>query len=339
MRYDLNILWVEDTEDYYRQNVEMLEMKAEDLGLKINFVYVQNAKEFLDRIKNLKLGFRLYDMLFVDYSLSHGVEGDTIIKELRNNELDADILFYSSQLEEEMRKKITGDLNAFQGVYIANREIFYESAVNLIQKNAKRLLSLKNIRGMLMDQTSENDYTITSYIMRRFKNLNDVQQQYICDMVKNSIVSHIGKSKHNQKELAKLEDNGITNINNILKMPNYLVPISLKYQIFGTMVDFLQEKAFPEHALEIYVSDIILKRNLLAHKKLEISGDQQYILGYDDIDQYQAAKSQNQNNQGDVTATGTKQISYVDWIALRKQVVNIGTCFDEIQKKLHAQDK
>ena len=176
MRYDLNILWVEDTEGFYRENSEILEMQAEDLGLNVKFDYIQIAQELFDRIEKSASGFRLYDMLFVDYSLSNGLGGDKIIKELRKNELDADILFYSSQLEIEMRSKIIEDLQSFQGVYIANRDDFLNRAYSLIQKNAKRLLSLKNIRGMLMDQTSENDYTIKSYIMRRFQDLTDEQK-------------------------------------------------------------------------------------------------------------------------------------------------------------------
>ena len=323
MRYDLNILWVEDTEGFYRENSEILEMQAEDLGLNVKFDYIQIAQELFDRIEKSASGFRLYDMLFVDYSLSNGLGGDKIIKELRKNELDADILFYSSQLEIEMRSKIIEDLQSFQGVYIANRDDFLNRAYSLIQKNAKRLLSLKNIRGMLMDQTSENDYTIKSYIMRRFQDLTDEQKQCICDMIKKSINGHLGKSEHAQKQLIQLEEKGITNIN----------------KVFRTMIEFLQEKAFPDHALEIYMSDIIVKRNLLAHKKLELSSDQQYILGYDNIDQYQEMQCQNQNIQSDDVPTVARQISYVDWIALRRQVVSIGTCFDEIQDKLHAQDK
>lgn len=134
MRYDLNILWVEDTEGFYRENSEILEMQAEDLGLNVKFDYIQIAQELFDRIEKSASGFRLYDMLFVDYSLSNGLGGDKIIKELRKNELDADILFYSSQLEIEMRSKIIEDLQSFQGVYIANRDDFLNRAYSLIQK-------------------------------------------------------------------------------------------------------------------------------------------------------------------------------------------------------------
>ena len=178
----------------------------------------------------------------------------------------------------EIKKPLHFSFKSFT-LYATNNSV-EDTAYSLIQKNAKRLLSLKNIRGMLMDQTSENDYTIASYIMRRFGDLSPEQQQSICCMVKVSICKHLGKSDYAQKQLAKLEKEGITNINKVLKLADYLVPLALKYQIFGKMVEFLQEKPFPDDSLEIYMSDIIGKRNLLAHKKLEISGDQQNIIGF-----------------------------------------------------------
>ncbi|MBR1495717.1 MAG: hypothetical protein IJ601_11820 [Acidaminococcaceae bacterium] len=334
MRCDLNIIWVEDTESFFKENSEILRMQAEELGLNIAIEYIQDAQNLFEKIEKSASGFRLYDMLFVDYSLSNGYEGDTVIKELRKKELDADILFYSSQMESEMRSKITADLKSFQGVYIANREDFLDRAFSLIHKNAKRLLSLKNIRGMLMDQTSENDYTIISYIMRRFGDLSDVQKQCICDMVKKSICKHLEKFEHSHKQLDQLEAGGITNIKKILKLPSYLLPITLKYQIFEKMVVFLQEKSFSDDSLKMYMSDIIEKRNLLAHKKLEVSNDQRYIIGFNNIDEYQTVQFQNQKIQSDVVPTGVKQISYNEWISLRKQIVEIGMCFDDIQKKL-----
>lgn len=332
MRCDLNIIWVEDTESFFKENSEILRMQAEELGLNIAIEYIQDAQNLFEKIEKSASGFRLYDMLFVDYSLSNGYEGDTVIKELRKKELDADILFYSSQMESEMRSKITADLKSFQGVYIANREDFLDRAFSLIHKNAKRLLSLKNIRGMLMDQTSENDYTIRSYILRRFKDLTAAQKQEICAMVKDSIAGHLGKIESAKKHLTKLENNGITNIGKVMELADYLVPIKLRYKIFEKMVVFLNESSvFQTYTLDTYMNDTIKKRNMLAHRKLELTKDQKHILSYSDIDQYIAARS------GGNAIPESDKISFEEWEKIRKQVVGIGSCFDEIQAKLHSQ--
>lgn len=110
MRYDLNILWVEDTAAYFEETKAILEIFAEDNGISINFHYIQDVEEFFERIKNNENGFRLYDIFFIDYSLSSGIEGDKLISDLRARKLDSDILFYSSDKESEIKKIIEKDI-------------------------------------------------------------------------------------------------------------------------------------------------------------------------------------------------------------------------------------
>lgn len=45
------------------------------------------------------------------------------------------------------------------------------------------LTSLSNIRGYLMDQTSENDFTVQSYILYKFDKLTSVQKQKISNIL------------------------------------------------------------------------------------------------------------------------------------------------------------
>ena len=84
MRYDLRVLWVEDTPTFYKETKEILEMFAEDNGISLRFDYIENTNEFFDKIKNNVQGFKLYDIFFVDYSLSYGIVGSELIKILRD---------------------------------------------------------------------------------------------------------------------------------------------------------------------------------------------------------------------------------------------------------------
>lgn len=65
MRYDLNILWVEDTSTYYEEAKELLEGYAEDSGISVKFYYIQNVKDFYDKMRNNEEGFKLYDIYFI----------------------------------------------------------------------------------------------------------------------------------------------------------------------------------------------------------------------------------------------------------------------------------
>lgn len=118
MRYDMRVLWVEDMPTFYEETKDILEMYAEDMGLAIEFKYIQNVEELMENIGNEKKGFRLFDIYFVDFTLSNGVVGDSVIKELRKAEVDADVLFYSSEHESDIRSTIVDDLNSFQGVVL-----------------------------------------------------------------------------------------------------------------------------------------------------------------------------------------------------------------------------
>lgn len=137
MRYDLKLLWVDDLDTYYKENKEIIEMYVEDLGLTAHINYIQNAEELLERLKKEQAGYKTYDMFFIDYSLSLGILGSNIIKELRNLNIDSDILFYSSEHEADIRDAVSKDLGSFEGVYIANRKNFDEKSNYLIKKILK----------------------------------------------------------------------------------------------------------------------------------------------------------------------------------------------------------
>lgn len=177
--YDLNILWVEDTSTYYEEAKEILEGYAQDSGISVKFHYIQDVKDFYKKMSNNEDGFKLFDIYFIDYSLSWGIVGSTLISMLRKKKINADILFYSSDKEKSIRETIEKNVGLFEGVYVANKNNFDDKSYMLISKNAKRLTSLSNIRGYLMDQTSENDFTVKSYIMEKFESLTPEQKDEI----------------------------------------------------------------------------------------------------------------------------------------------------------------
>lgn len=331
MRYDLNILWVEDTATYYEETKEILEIFAEDNGISINFQYIQDVMEFFERIKNNENGFKLYDIFFIDYSLSSGIEGDKLISDLRARNLDSDILFYSSDKESEIKKIIEKDILSYEGVYVANKDNFDDKSYWLINKNARRLTSLSNIRGYLMDQTSENDFTVQSYILSKFADLTDEQRLEVSDM----LLNHIKTKKDNfvaqaEDEIKRLEKEGIKNINKIMGLGSELFPVRLKYEIFDKMIEFDSELSFDDITVNDYLSNIVKARNTLAHKKLDVCRTQEYILYYDTMKQLEARKCP----EDCIEHSDTHKISINQWNDLRKEIHKFGNEIDNVQKKI-----
>lgn len=251
--YDLNILWVEDTSTYYEEAKEILEGYAEDSGISVKFHYIQDVKDFYKKMSNNEDGFKLFDIYFIDYSLSWGIVGSTLISMLRKKKINADILFYSSDKEKSIRETIEKNVGLFEGVYVANKNNFDDKSYMLISKNAKRLTSLSNIRGYLMDQTSENDFTVKSYIMEKFESLTPEQKDEITAILTDYMENKKDKfSMLIDDTLEKLKKNGIKNINKVLGLSSELFPIELKYEIFAKMIEFDNALTFSEITIEQY---------------------------------------------------------------------------------------
>ena len=331
MRYDLKILWVEDSRVFYDSAKVILIMYAEDNGISLDFEYVEDVEVFIEKIEKETNRFKAYDICFVDYNLSQKILGNDLIKQLKRKELDSDILFYSSEYEPKIREDIREDLSSFEGVYIANRENFEEKANYLITKNARNLTKLSNIRGFLMDQTSENDYIIKSYILRKFAELSTEQKEeiskFVLQFIRESVKSFETKANN---LLEQLDDRGIGNIKNFMRNMNDVVPLKLKYQIFEKMITFLGEVSFEEVTLEKYFEDIVKARNNLAHKKLDLCKMQRYIKYYDDIDQFENRKCPKDCKEH----TNDNKYSMDDWNEIRKNVQKFGRSIDAVQEKL-----
>lgn len=327
MRYDLRLMWVEDAPKWYKEAKEIIEMDIEDECLTADISYISDSQELLNMLQREQAGFKLYDIFFIDYSLSHGVVGSNIIKELRKINIDSDILFYSSDKEEVIREEMIDDLGSFEGVYIANRSNFREKSLFLLKKNAKRLLSLSNIRGLLTDQTSENDYIIISYLYKKYDGLSTQQKEEIKKMVLDYMLTNQREYEHKSKrEIENIEKNGIKNINKFLKLPSYVVPIDLKYKLFQMIIEFRGDKTFDKYTIEDYIGKIINLRNTVAHKKLDICRMQKNILYYDNINQFSSRKCPDDCKDHN----DDKKISVEEWKEFRRQIIEYGTCFDAV---------
>ena len=282
-------------------------------------------------MSNNEDGFKLFDIYFIDYSLSWGIVGSTLISMLRKKKINADILFYSSDKEKSIRETIEKNVGLFEGVYVANKNNFDDKSYMLISKNAKRLTSLSNIRGYLMDQTSENDFTVKSYIMEKFESLTPEQKDEITAILTDYMENKKDKfSMLIDDTLEKLKKNGIKNINKVLGLSSELFPIELKYEIFAKMIEFDNALTFSEITIEQYLSEIVKARNTLAHKKLDVCKMQKNILYYDTMRQLKARKCPNNCEQHD----DSYKISIEEWKELRKKIHIFGTEIDDVQKNL-----
>lgn len=329
MRCDLNILWIDDVQRWQNEQREILQMDIEDLKLTVEFYLENQGKAVLDRIEQQINGFNLYDIILVDYSLSYGVVGDDIINKLRNNNIDCDILFYSTDKSKNI--KDISSRNDFEGVYVCNRDNFRDKVLMLIEKNARRNNSILNMRGSLMNQTSENDYIVNSYILSKYGSLSDDDKASI----KLFLSEEVATQQRNQEELyvkvlAYLRKEGDINIKKLLKTSSSVITLDLKYKLFEKILLGTNNECFKDFPLCDYLEKIVKKRNTLAHKKIDLCKAQKYIKYYDNKDQFKARQCPKTCSNH----TNENKMSIDEWSVLRELIFCYGKCFDKILEEL-----
>lgn len=329
MRFDINILWIDDTARWQKQQQELFELSIENYGLLTNIEYVENVELVIDKLEKESVGFKTYDIIFVDYNISNTLLGNQVIDKLRNENIDADILFYSA-FENDIKKLIIQNDGTFEGIYIANRDNFEEKSVALYKKNIRHLLSLSNIRGFLADKTSENDYIVNSYILKKYNDLSPTAKINMSELIKEKVTIEKDKQDVKRNEYDKIMSNSELNINNLIKLPSYLLPLKVKYMIFEFMLHELGDSTFNQYTISEYLDKIVYKRNTVAHKKLDVCKKQKYIKHYDNIKQYET----NQCPDNCAEHNDKRKISLEEWQEILRLTNEYSKLFNKISEEL-----
>jgi len=173
MNTKFNILWLEDADDWYPAARSKIEKYIEIH----NFIphitrLISPDEEAIKATENIR-----YDLVLVDYDLKNKTRGSDGIRALRDNNVWADVIFYTSKslgaLEDEMKSQI------LEGVYRTSRvdPYFSDKVKNIIDKIIKRSEDIINIRGMVMDYVSEFD-TMLRKIIEKYLSIADSDEDF-----------------------------------------------------------------------------------------------------------------------------------------------------------------
>ena len=266
MNIQYKILWIDDDPEYVdsaREHVEKIirENKMEPI-LKIYNDYETYQREQIDSFNEEV--FSLYDQIVIDYALS-GTTGDKIIKELRGKQIYTDIVFYSSnygKMSEELRKS-----EMLDGIFWADRRNINSTIYNVIRKNLKREFSIANIRGLIMDSTSEFDYICRTTTLALFDSLSEEKQKEVLGKAR-VYAQHAEESSNEAFSKLKAAE-GKKFLKDAMTSVDYVMANKDRYALMGMVVEAVYSDAgFDERLAEQYASDLIKPRNDLAHNKL-----------------------------------------------------------------------
>jgi hypothetical protein len=199
MNTDFRILWIDDIRNWYI----ITKPDVERILTKLSFV---PKIEWLNgaNINSKKLFSNKYELILIDYELIDPHDGIEFIKQIRDNKILSDILFYSGKYN-VMIKDIKKRKELLQGVYFANRDgdEFIKTTKQLISKIVSRSLDPSNLRGVVMSSCSTFESQIQKFLLS------------LSDFGKNELTKKFAKAIAEQttsaEELKRLLDQGSLN--------------------------------------------------------------------------------------------------------------------------------
>ncbi len=198
MKLDYNILWCEDSMDWFEAKSKQVERHITELGFLPSITLIANANttNFDNAIKKSQT----FDIILVDYKIDGESFGDKLIKHIRNHNVFAEVVFYSGKTKAELYKAVAD--SELDGVYVALREIdFIDKVKNVIDTTVRKVLDVNNMRGIVMAFTSVIDKQIFE-IIRIFHD-NHIPDDERMEQFRKTLLQRIEKRISEQENTCK----------------------------------------------------------------------------------------------------------------------------------------
>lgn len=264
MNYKFRILWFEDESGWYRGAKTKADLHIARHCLESDITRKRNADFDIELLKG-----NAFDLILMDYDLNSTRTGDSLIQEIREAEVFTDILFYSSKYD-SLLGSIQTVTPPIDGVFYANRKIeeFNSKLEKIIDKIVCRSENLINLRGFVLDSTSDFEVRIKEILKICWDKFNKDQRSSIEETLQKLFVDKTNRTEtsvahFNKQECVFLSAND----------DEYFLSVSDRLDLLNVVLDILvKEYSLPaEHAhgnfKEYYIGGVNIYRNRLGHVK------------------------------------------------------------------------
>lgn len=258
------ILWFEDEVTWF--NMERLRINS---ILQEHYLIPEIVRKDGDDFDISGLTGNDYDLIIMDYKLAEGTTGDTVVTAIRENNILTDILFYSSE-EHNMLTAISKGMPPIDGVYLTKRDynLFTQKAENLINKIVKRSEDLVNLRGFVMDGSSDFEVRIQEILNIVWNKFTEEEKGILEEAVQRTIKRNEDRDQKTKKKVLEVNPTFPAAVNNIhffshsdrLYLLEKVIKILLDNYSLSEEEEFSSFKAYYEKEISNY-------RNALGHRK------------------------------------------------------------------------
>lgn len=258
------ILWFEDEVTWF--NMERLRINS---ILQDHYLIPEIVRKDGDDFDISELTGNDYDLIIMDYKLAEGTTGDTVVTAIRENNILTDILFYSSE-EHNMLTAISKGMPPIDGVYLTKRDynLFTQKAENLINKIVKRSEDIVNLRGFVMDGSSDFEVRIQEILNIVWNKFTEEEKGILEEAVQRTIKRNEDRDQKTKKKVLEVNPTFPAAVNNIhffshsdrLYLLEKAIKILLDNYSLSEEEEFSSFKAYYEKEISNY-------RNALGHRK------------------------------------------------------------------------
>ena len=258
------ILWFEDEVTWF--NMERLRINS---ILQEHYLIPEIVRKDGDDFDISELTGNDYDLIIMDYKLAEGTTGDTVVTAIRENNILTDILFYSSE-EHNMLTAISKGMPPIDGVYLTKRDynLFTQKAENLINKIVKRSEDIVNLRGFVMDGSSDFEVRIQEILNIVWNKFTEEEKGILEEAVQRTIKRNEDRDQKTKKKVLEVNPTFPAAVNNIhffshsdrLYLLEKAIKILLDNYSLSEEEEFSSLKAYYEKEISNY-------RNALGHRK------------------------------------------------------------------------
>ncbi|MBP1640472.1 MAG: hypothetical protein H6Q17_2055 [Bacteroidetes bacterium] len=261
MTIEYNILWVEDDTSWYDTTKEIFSDTLNDLGF--NLISKRCVTLVDVKAEIAKDNLKKFDLLLIDFTLGGSDTGEQIIqfiRDIKENPILTDIIFYSSAVE---NVKDSMQKNSLEGVYTADRKEIEDKFKKVVNTTTKKVQDLNNMRGLIMAETSDIDKSMFEIVSTTL----DKNSFELRDKLTETIISNVEKKvKSKSKVFNKYQSQG--KIEKIITDPlmfDACEKLKAVQYIFEKVDHEIANKHKSNSFAESY-GKIIKKRNLLGHE-------------------------------------------------------------------------
>jgi len=260
MSIEYRILWLDDKisdfiADEFITEIENYIVKE---GFEPKVIPVETQKEFFIELD------KSFDLILTDYHMPD-MNGEKIVRKVRDNNVQTEILFYTARADLNDAKKIDRVSFLETRGNDGHEEAVVKKLKTLIDLTIIKFQDIIAMRGMIMHETTDLDAQQLD-ILESF--INKQEANDINDL-KCSILDKI--DEHFNQKLSCVNGDWRTKDNGFRKLMKDNFVFSADYKI-QTLSKILNDFSIEDFSLE-YKEDIIKIRNQFAHAKLIIETD------------------------------------------------------------------